>query len=184
MQANAVRSVSPRAASLARSYAAAAAVLLLAIAWILFTTAGRPAPAAPEILLRPMLALVVVTFVVWFLTLVVRNAAVMRGKVPVAYFKDNQPDDSVEKLERPARTFNNLMQVPTLFYVVCLLMLVMKQADQAQVVLAWTFVGLRAVHAAVYILVNSIPYRFSVWVASFITLMVIWYRFAGAAVFD
>jgi hypothetical protein len=106
------------------------APLLLAIAWMLFTSAGSRAPAAPEMLLRPMLALVVVTFVVWFLTLVVRNAAVMRGKVPVAYFKDNQPDDSVEKLERPARNFNNLMQIPTLFYVVCLLMLVMKQTDK------------------------------------------------------
>ena len=184
MQANAPAPVAPVATgSLARSYAAAGTVMALATAWILFTTAGSPAPAAPEALVRPMLALVIVTFVVWLLTLVVRNAAVIRGLVPVEYFKDNKPSDSVERLERPARTFNNLMQVPTLFYVVCLLMLVMKEADEAQVVLAWTFVGLRAIHAAVYILVNSIPYRFAVWVSSFITLLVIWYRFAAASVF-
>jgi hypothetical protein len=184
MQANARASAAPRAGgSLVRSYGAAGTILALAVAWLIFTTAGSPAPAAPEALVRPMLGLVVVTFVVWLLTLVVRNAAVIRGLVPVEYFKDNKPSDSVERLERPARTFNNLMQVPTLFYVVCLLMMVTKHSDEAQVVLAWTFVGLRAVHAAVYILVNSIPYRFAVWVSSFITLMVIWYRFAAAAAF-
>ena len=180
MQANATASAAPHTGSLVRSYAAAGTILTLAIAWLLFTTSGNPAPAAPGALVRPMLGLVVVTFVVWLLTLVVRNAAVIRGLVPVEYFKDNQPAPSVERLERPARTFNNLMQVPTLFYVVCLLMMVGKHADEAQVVLAWTFVLLRAAHAAVYILVNSIPYRFAVWVSSFVTLMVIWYRFAAA----
>jgi hypothetical protein len=179
MQANpAAAPVAPGA--LVRSYVAAGTIVTLAIAWLVFTTAGTPALVAPVALVRPMLWLVVLTFVVWFVTLVVRNAAVLRGRVPVDYFKDNQATLSVEQLERPARTFNNLMQVPTLFYVVCLLMLILKNADEAQLVLAWTFVGLRAVHAAVFILVNSVPYRFAVWVSSFITLMVMWYRFAAA----
>lgn len=167
--------------SLVGSYAAAGSIVAAAVGWAVFTTAAGSARVAPESLVRPVLGMVVLTFLVWLLTLVVRNLAVIRGRLPVEYFKDSQPIDSVEQLERPARTFNNLMQVPTLFYVVCLLMIVLKQADQAQLVLAWTFVGLRAVHAAVYILVNSVPYRFAVWVSSFITLMVVWYRFAAMA---
>jgi hypothetical protein len=182
MQANAP--ATPVAgASLVRSYAAATTILTLAIAWLVFATSGSSAPVAPVALVRPMLGLVALTSVVWLLTFLVRNAAVIRGKVPVDYFKDTQPTLSVEQLERPARTFNNLMQVPTLFYVACLLMIALKQADQAQLTLAWTFVALRALHAVIYILFNSVPYRFAVWTSSFVTLLLIWYRLAAATVF-
>jgi hypothetical protein len=70
--------------------------------------------------------------------------------------------------------------VPTLFYVICLLMLVTRRADEAQEALAWTFVAWRALHAALFITLNSLPYRFASWVSSCITLGVLWYRFAAA----
>src|ERR1044071_3167272 len=85
--------------SLLQSYAAVGSIIAAAVAWAAFTTAGSPAPVAPEALVRPMLGMVVLTFVVWLLTLVVRNLAVIRGRLPVEYFKDSQPIDSVELLE-------------------------------------------------------------------------------------
>src|SRR5262249_47318891 len=80
-----------------------------------------------------------------------------------------------------ARTFNNLMQAPGLFYVVCLLMLITKRADVAQIELAWTFVVLRVAHAAVYVLVNLVPYRMALWNSSFVALIVLWFRFGALA---
>jgi hypothetical protein len=43
------------------------------------------------------------------------------------------------------------MQVPTLFYVVCLSMMVTGEIDHAQLLLAWIFVAARLLHAVVYI---------------------------------
>jgi hypothetical protein len=165
-----------------RSYAATAVIFVSVAAWLRVASAGGPVRVEPAALLKPMIALVALTAAVWLTMLVVRNAAVILGRVSVDYFKDYQSEVS-ERIERPARTFNNLMQVPTLFYVLCILMIVLGQTDQAQVTLAWTFVALRALHAIVYMAVNWVPCRFAVWVSSFVTLMMMWYRFAANSPF-
>ena len=82
-------------------------------------------------------------------------------------------------VERPARTFNNLMQLPMLFYVACLAILITRECDRAQVLLAWLFVALRVVHSAIYIAWNYVPARFTAWVAGSIALGVLWWRFAA-----
>jgi hypothetical protein len=170
--------------SVARSYIAPSLIFGAITAWLFVVTRGEPAALAPSALVRPMLALFALTAVVWAITLVVRNAAVIRGVVSIRYFVDLETDRPDERLERPARTFDNLMQAPPLFYVVCILMLVTQWSDQAQLTLAWTFVALRAAHAAIYIAVNSVPYRFAAWASSFVVLCLIWYRFAVHAPFS
>ena len=81
-------------------------------------------------------------------------------------------------IERPARTFNNLMQLPVLFYLVCILMMVTNTLDRAQLALAWVFVATRAVHAVIYIAVNHVPARFTAWLCGAIAVFVLWTRFA------
>jgi hypothetical protein len=83
-----------------------------------------------------------------------------------------------EWVERPARVFNNLMQVPPIFYLLCVLMLHTGRVDAAQLVLAWTFVAARYAHALVYAVWNYLPARFGTFVASFIALVVLCVRFA------
>jgi hypothetical protein len=63
--------------------------------------------------------------------------------------------------------------------VVCVLMVVFRQVDAAQLTLAWAFVALRVLHAAVYISINYLPARFGSWFAGMVTLMVLWGRFAS-----
>ena len=70
------------------------------------------------------------------------------------------------------------MQLPTLFYVVCTLMLVTGHVDRAQLAYAWLFVALRALHSVVYILWNPLPYRFTTWLMGSVALFLIWIRFA------
>jgi len=57
-------------------------------------------------------------------------------------------------------------------------MLVTERADAQQLGVAWAFVVLRALHAALYITLNRVPLRFASWVSSCIALGVLWYRFA------
>jgi hypothetical protein len=130
-----------------------------------------------DALIAPMGGMAAITFVVWLLMLVFRNGAIIRGNISGAYYVDYRSDVPPDWIERPARTFNNLMQVPSLFYVVCLALMVTERVDLAALRLAWMFVIVRAVHALVYMAWNYVPLRFAMWVASFMTLTVMWWRF-------
>ncbi len=166
------------ATSLTRIYTAPVIIVCLAIAWIFWIVTQEHYTTRSESLIAPMAALFALTALVWFVMVTVRNVAVIRGYASVSYyadFKSNIPTD--DRLERPARTFNNLMQVPSLLYVICILMLIAKETDNAQIILAWTFVILRCLHAIIYMAVNWVPYRFATWAASCIALGVIWFRY-------
>jgi hypothetical protein len=139
-------------------------------------SATGPAPAADSII-APMAALVALTGVVWLLMALVRNITILRGITSANYFHDYKTDPPLEWVERPARTFANLLQAPILFYVVCLAMLATQRIDLAQLRLAWIYVAVRTLHAVIYIGWNYVPYRFAAWIASCITLAVLWFRF-------
>lgn len=178
-----INSPTPRI-SLVQIYTAPGIIISLVLAWLFWVLTGEHRSAQPESLIPPMVMLFILTALVWLIMVVVRNLAVIRGCASIQYFADYKseaPGD--DRLERPARTFNNLMQVPTLFYVICVLMLVVKETDNAQVILAWTFVVLRWFHAAIYMALNWVPYRFAVWASSCIMLGVIWFRFVAQASF-
>jgi hypothetical protein len=133
---------------------------------------------SPVRLIAPIEALAGLTALVWLVMLVVRNATIIRGITRPEYFHDYVTANPPEWVERPARTFNNLCQVPILFYVICLLMMITGRVDEAQITLAWVYVGTRVVHAIIYIGWNYVPYRFAAWNASCLSLAVIWARFA------
>lgn len=169
---------------LSRIYTAPGIIIGSVLAWIFWAVAGEHRYVQPESLISSMVALMILTALVWLIMVVVRNVAVIRGLASIRYFADYKSElPTDDRLERPARTFNNLMQVPTLLYVVCILMLVTKSTDNVHVILAWTFVVLRWFHAAIYMALNWVPYRFAVWAASCIVLGVIWFRFAGQTSF-
>jgi hypothetical protein len=141
------------------------------------SVAARPDPREP---IQPIIALVVLTVVVWLLMFAYRNVAVVRRVANLDYYKTYNTDIPPEWVERPARTFMNLLEVPLLFYVVCLLMIQTSQWDSVQLSLAWLFVSLRYVHAVVYITLNDVPLRFATYAMGCITLTVMWWRFGSA----
>lgn len=112
--------------SLLKSYALLTPALLAVFAGLYLVVeraaAGRVDPFA---LLAPLIALVGLTGVVWLLMFVVRNLAVVRGAATVRYYQAySESEAPLEWIERPARAFMNLLELPVLFYVLCLLMLV------------------------------------------------------------
>ena len=146
----------------------------------------RTTPASAHIvqgaaaaLIQPVVALVVLTAIVGLLMVAYRNVAVIRGTATGRYFRTFTADQPAEWVERPARTYMNLLELPVLFYVVCLLMLTTGRFDSVQVSLAWVFVITRYVHAFIYIGFNHLLLRFTAFLTGVITLAVIWTRFAG-----
>lgn len=169
--------------SLAISYAVLTASLSAFLAALYFIVAhGAGGAVDPRALLRPVVALVGLTGIVWVLMFVFRNVSVARGHASVLYYRSYRTSEAPsEWVERPARTFMNLLELPVLFYVVCILMLITRACDAAQVHLAWVFVGARALHAILYIGWNHVPSRLGAYVAGGATLAVLWSRFAAQA---
>lgn len=167
--------------SLALNYAAVTAALTLFFVWLRSFVSDAPqGPVDPHELLPSLFALVALTALVWLLMVLARNVSVAIGKVAMGYYRNYRDDVPPEWIERPARTFMNLLEVPVLFYVACLLMLVTRECDRAQVLLAGAFVALRGLHAVIYMAINHVPVRFGAYVAGCVTLGVIWVRLASA----
>jgi hypothetical protein len=162
-----------------RTYAILLAALILFgafLAWLIASRGGGE--AAPSALLGPLFALAALIGVVWTNMLIFRNYAAVRGLAPARYYLRYDGELPPDWVERPARAFNNLMQVPLFFCVACLLMMVTERLDAAQVALAWVFVAARLVHAVIYIVWNHLPSRFGAYVAGVVVLAVLFARFA------
>jgi hypothetical protein len=140
-------------------------------------SAGSDAAVSPRRLIAPIAALAGLTGAVWLSMVFVRNFAILRGVTRAEHYLDYRSNAPADWVERPARAFNNLFQVPVLFYVVSLLMVTTQRVDQVQLNLAWIFVALRTIHAFVYIGWNHLTTRFTFWLMSCIALIALWVRF-------
>ena len=130
-------------------------------------------------ILWPTFALVALIFAVW-LALFGQRFAHMRRNPPT-------PDDFAtgaaamryfEPVEMPANNLRNLFEMPILYFALVPLLLVTGEAGTVQLVLAWTYVALRALHSWIHIAVRKVPLRFFVYLASCIVLSAMWIGFA------
>lgn len=77
-----------------------------------------------------------------------------------------------------ADNFRNLFEVPVLFFAVCGALAITDTVTPLQLVLAWLYVGLRAVHSFIHVTYNRVMHRFGVYVASTICVFLMWGLFA------
>jgi hypothetical protein len=153
--------------------------IAMLVAVVRITPSTVDAHQNPGVLIMPMVALAGLTALVAVLMVVYRNLAFIRGLASERYFQAYASDTPAEWIERPARTYMNLLELPVLFYVACLGMLITGNLDNVQVILAWIFVTIRYVHAFIHIGFNYVSIRFAAYFAGFITLVTIWTRFAA-----
>lgn len=125
-------------------------------------------------IIYPMFALIVLTFVVGFSVGASRLISVKKGQVDPLYYKllsGHPPPEYVIKL---GRNFSNLLEVPILFYTLCVLLVALNISNPAILALAWCFVGLRIVHSIVHITYNHPKHRFYAFLASSLTVLAMW----------
>lgn len=82
----------------------------------------------------------------------------------------------------PAHNHTHLHEQPTLFYATVLILAVVGPAA-LDVTLAWIYIGLRVIHSLWQILVNTIPVRFALFLASSIALIALAVRAIMATAF-
>lgn len=71
-----------------------------------------------------------------------------------------------------ADNYNHLMEQPTLFYAMAIVLALIGRGDGLDLWLAWTYVGLRIVHSLIQVLINKIEIRFAGFVISSLVLSV------------
>ena len=127
----------------------------------------------------PMCALAAWTFAVLLLIPVARFRAGARGTVNAGDFRYGESARVPGAVSLPNRNFMNLLELPMLFYVVCIGLYVTLAVDATAVALAWLYFALRVVHSLVHLIYNNVFHRLGAYAASALVLAALWVRFAA-----
>ena len=127
-----------------------------------------------------MIALAGLTFAVALLIPIARFRAAARGEVAAKDFRYGESANVPGEVSLPNRNFINLLEMPVLFYVLCLGLYVTRTADGIAMYGAWAYVLLRAAHSAVHLTYNNVFHRLGVYAASNVVLVALWVRWALA----
>lgn len=126
-------------------------------------------------LVWPTSALAGLTFVVW-LVLIQQRLAQVRRHTPTAVNFANSA--AVQRYfasaEKPARNLANLFEMPVLYFVLVPMVMLTDHVTLVQMGLAWSFVGLRALHSVILISHNRIRDRAWAYLASCVVLAAMW----------
>ncbi len=133
-------------------------------------------------ILFPIIALATLTFAVLLLIPFRRFRAASRGEVTGHDFKFGESDKVPGEVSLPNRNLMNLLELPVLFYVVCVLYFVTDTVDRSALVLAWSYVGLRVLHSAVHVTYNRVMHRLTLFALSNVALIMLWTHFCGGLI--
>jgi hypothetical protein len=135
-------------------------------------------------ILAPIVALVAWSLVMWFWMYATRLPAIFKAHMvldPNAP-RGEQMDQLPPSVRWKADNYNHLMETPTIFYAIAITLALMGEGGGVNLVLAWSFVGLRVLHSLVQSLVNVIQLRFALFVFSTLMIMALTYNAARALV--
>ncbi|HEY0132445.1 MAG TPA: MAPEG family protein [Nannocystis sp.] len=135
-------------------------------------------------LLRPVVALVVWTFVMWGWMYATRIPAIHRSGMrldPTAP-RGEQMASLPAQVRWKADNYNHLFEQPTLFYALAIVLALVSRGVDTDAMLAWTYVGSRVVHSLVQATFNKIELRFALFFVSSLVLAAMTVRAALAVV--
>jgi len=139
-------------------------------------------------ILAPAAVLVVWTLIILMWIVPVRFGAIAKveDKSVFAEKKGGRGQDLEgkipDKANWPAHNHTHLHEQPTLFYATVLI-LAITGPEAFDVLLAWSYVGIRIVHSLWQILVNKLPIRFTLFLLSSFVLIALAIRAVIATVF-
>lgn len=126
------------------------------------------------LLLGPIFALAAWTVVMLLLIAFRRFRAGFAGQLQPRDFALGESRQVPVGAQLANRNYMNLLELPVLFYVVCLLAIAFEVVTPATVAVAWIYVALRVVHSLVHVTYNHVIHRFAVFVASNVVLVALW----------
>lgn len=109
----------------------------------------------------------------WAWMYATRIPAILRAKMRM----DPQAPRGEQMAKLPAEVrwkadnYNHLMEQPTLFYAIVIVLALVGRDRGIELALAWTYVGLRVLHSLLQALVNKIEVRFALFFISSLVLL-------------
>jgi len=116
----------------------------------------------------PVLATMVLTFVVWVYMYVRRISFITRTKIGAGELAvpGTLARLSPAAVSNPSDNLKNLFEIPVLFYALALWLTVTNRVDATYLYAAWVFVIFRVLHSAVHCTANIVMLRFYLYLVS------------------
>jgi hypothetical protein len=127
----------------------------------------------------PMLAVVLLTFIAFVRMAAGRAAAVKQGQDP-NYYKAHLGRPEPEATIVAVRHYNNLFELPVLFYAGCLTAFVLGAVTIWTLVFAWGYVLVRVIQSAVHLSSNNTSHRGGAFVLGVLFMLALWINLALA----
>jgi len=125
-------------------------------------------------ILYPVFALAAWTFLVLLLIPFYRVRAGLRREIKSDDFKYGESATVPAYVSIPNRNYMNLLELPMLFYVVCVLLYVTAGGSYIAIKLAWAYVVLRVIHSIIHLSYNNVMHRLTAFAASNFMLISLW----------
>lgn len=130
------------------------------------------------LIFEPIGVLVGLTYFVAMLMMLRRFQAAHAGRMSIGNdLRLGESKNVPEGASLPNRNYMNLLEMPVLFYVICIMLYVSKRVTDVQLYLAWGFVVVRVLHSAVHLTVNNVFARLAAFFVAGSALMVMWLLF-------
>lgn len=134
-------------------------------------------------MIATLFAMFVLVSLVMGLMLIARVTALRAKKVKMSQFCLMELDGAPKFVSRTSRCFINLFEMPVFFYIAVLLLLQFNLETSYTLILAWCFVGFRALHAAIFIAYNNVQHRLVAFAIANTFLVLLWIEIARKLVF-
>lgn len=128
-------------------------------------------------ILQPVALLILWSLVMWLWMYAVRIPAMQRARIDAAKMVGGTGKDLDAVLpaaiQWKAHNYNHLMEQPTLFYAVALLLAVVGAGNGLNATLAWIYLGFRVAHSLVQATSNRVLIRFALHLLGTIPLIML-----------
>jgi hypothetical protein len=128
-------------------------------------------------ILIPLFVQVLLTFLLLFGMAGLRTDDIRNGRVDRRDVALREPKWPI-RTTQVANSFSNQFEVPVLFYVLVVLLIVTRHADLIFVILAWVFVIARIVQAGIHVTFNAAMRRGQAYAVGAVVLFVMWVIYA------
>jgi hypothetical protein len=137
-------------------------------------------------ILQPVVVLLGWTLVMMVWMMATRLPAMRKSGIDLGKLRGSKASDAdlalPPAIQWKAHNYNHLMEQPTLFYAVALVLAMIGQGDGFNLILAWAYVAFRIAHSIVQAVWNKVSVRFLFFVLSSLALVGLVLH-AGIAIF-
>ena len=125
----------------------------------------------------PLFTMVLLTLLIAIRLMYFNTWAVLSGEVHIKHFRLFDAGIT-PKLQAVAQHYKNMFEMPVLFYLLCILLIITDAAAPLDIQFAWGFVIFRILHSLIRIPNTNVHPRFSFFIGSYIMLVGGWINFS------